>query len=409
MREWSSTVGVSATWIALDNLGDRLESMLKEQPADEVTRRTLYLVDLLQRRLERVDPMIWSRSMDRIAPNIGTVDQQFTEYAEGRISAEAFDPFVDVLADSLAVLPPPIDGVRADGEAFVADVRAAGVAAVEDIRRQIGEVAALADRIDTTATATAVKLSDTNDLITQSIANANALDGQFQSTFEASQQARDASFKQRLQEVEAATESELVALIENWSESRNEAERLAAQTNLQLEAKLKEATDLVHAIGRVGLTAGFEEWEKQETKSANAQRRISIWVGLIAAAAVTAVVVYHVISGDSGTDWSVAAGAAAIAATLGGVARFAATESVRHRTNAVYARRTAIDLASFGPFIETLPDDEKLLLTSYFVPVFFGQATFSATDTQEAVRSMRITPAEVLSHISKKRDTPPAE
>lgn len=60
------------------------------------------------------------------------------------------------------------------------------------------------------------------------------------------------------------------------------------------------------------MTAGFEEWETSEDKQASKLRLGAVGVGLLAAAAVTALLLFHIDNGDTGTDWSLTVGSAAV-------------------------------------------------------------------------------------------------
>src|SRR3546814_19055962 len=52
---------------------------------------------------------------------------------------------------------------------------------------------------------------------------------------------------------------------------------------------------------------------------------------------------------------------------------YTARESARHRTNADRARQTELELASLGPFIELLKDDDKDAIRKSLISTYFGR------------------------------------
>jgi hypothetical protein len=54
---------------------------------------------------------------------------------------------------------------------------------------------------------------------------------------------------------------------------------------------------------------------------------------------------------------------------------YAAKESARHRSNADSARRTELELASLGPFIELMPEEKKIAIREALVEKYFGNGT----------------------------------
>ncbi|MBL0223238.1 MAG: hypothetical protein IPQ17_11085 [Xanthomonadales bacterium] len=52
---------------------------------------------------------------------------------------------------------------------------------------------------------------------------------------------------------------------------------------------------------------------------------------------------------------------------------YTARESARHRTNADRARQTELELASLGPFIELLKDQDKDEIRKSLISTYFGR------------------------------------
>lgn len=164
---------------------------------------------------------------------------------------------------------------------------------------------------------------------------------------------------------------------------RTEHETLVKEVTGQADAfiadikkKQEEVERLAAAVGRTGRISGFDQWANSERRSAMWLRFAALLVGIAAAGSVALLLDARAdaIEDDQDVSAAVAVGAISIPAALGAVAIYAGRESARHRRNEVIARRTQIDIHSFGPFISELDEDEQAELTALFTPVFFGQA-----------------------------------
>ena len=63
----------------------------------------------------------------------------------------------------------------------------------------------------------------------------------------------------------------------------------------------------------------------------------------------------------------------AIAVSVALPAIYTARESARHRTNADRAKQTELELASLGPFLQTLTHEQQQEITKTLAPVYFGR------------------------------------
>ena len=178
----------------------------------------------------------------------------------------------------------------------------------------------------------------------------------------------------RFEEEEQREKASHAELIEQQSEAG--AEHIA-----RIEDLKEQAERLVGAVGRTGLSGGFQQWAETERQQAERMRTIAIAMGIAAALIGLVLVGIRVwwAEDHDGTDLPLTVGALAVPAALGTVAVYAGKESSRHRRNQVIARRTEIELASFAPFLAELDDDRQAELTAMFAAVFFGQATAHMT------------------------------
>jgi hypothetical protein len=107
----------------------------------------------------------------------------------------------------------------------------------------------------------------------------------------------------------------------------------------------------VGAIGITGTAERYGEEFREQRKVANIWRRVTIVVGLLAAAAA----LWAASEGDA----TKAGAKIAIAILVGGVGFYTARQSARHRHREEHARQLQLDLTAFPVFVESLPDEER--------------------------------------------------
>lgn len=149
----------------------------------------------------------------------------------------------------------------------------------------------------------------------------------------------------------------------------------AAADNIiaQLEEKRKAAAKLLGIIGNIGLTGNYQGIADKEGEAANRWRKVSLlFLGLMVGAILFAAFSERA-PGDEVSHIILRFFAAAI---LSIPAVYAARESTRHRINEMYNRNTELQLATLGPYLDSIegggdPSDQVKL---DLVGSFFGNA-----------------------------------
>lgn len=147
-------------------------------------------------------------------------------------------------------------------------------------------------------------------------------------------------------------------------------QKAVADTALQeLEAKRQEAARIVQIVGNIGVTGNYQRIADRETSQANTWRWISLAV-LVAAGTFGAYTLLEFAKDE--VRWLTAIVRMLFAFVIASIALYTSRESARHRTNADLSRRRELELASLGPFIESLPDEAKGEIRKKLTDLYFG-------------------------------------
>lgn len=197
----------------------------------------------------------------------------------------------------------------------------------------------------------------------------------------AKERAEAAATVAKLEQVFAQKETERAAAFDSAiTELRNEYRGFAEKTNDEasqliedIEAKKKQAAQIVQVVGNIGVTGNYQQIANTETEKADIWRRITvgIFAGGIAVAAFTFYKFWDQPFSPENA-WSVVI-RLLYAVAITAPAWYTARESARHRTNADQARQTELELASIGPFIELMPEDKKIAIREELTRVYFGK------------------------------------
>jgi hypothetical protein len=190
-----------------------------------------------------------------------------------------------------------------------------------------------------------------------------AVNARMQQEFAEAEIRRTEAFNQKLAEINAA--------------AKLAREKFSTTAKLSLDALSKNEEDakrIVQVVGNIGTTANFQKIAKDEADQANLWRWIT--VGLFAVGICVAVFTFFKFLDAEPTPehaWT-AAIRLLYAIAVAAPAWYAAKESARHRTNSDSAKRTELELASLGPFIELMPDDKKISIREGLVQKYFGNS-----------------------------------
>lgn len=191
-----------------------------------------------------------------------------------------------------------------------------------------------------------------------------------QSSFQLEQKERKTEFlelmtelKNNINEREASIEKENIALLES---TKNKSEQLISY----LEERKKQASDLLKIISNITVTGNYNKYAGMQRFNANILRAIAIgFMVILVAGAIW--IIFTINPKDF--DWKVTLIRLLATSILSVPAAYAARESSKHRKLEYKYRQMELELASLDPFMESLPDDNKITLKHEMVERMFGR------------------------------------
>lgn len=211
-------------------------------------------------------------------------------------------------------------------------------------------------------------------------------------------QTQDARFNE-LKEAHANLKSEMAASLSNLETSFNKSQlqrdndfaALLAESKTKLaesdgtfkaqaagiiealETHKSNAARIVQVVGDIGVTGNYQNIANKETTQANRWRWITL--GFFASGLIMAGATFYKFYHEPVTGANTLAIAVRLlyALAIAAPAFYTARESARHRTNADRARQTELELASLGPFIELMDEQDKEEIRKSLIPTYFGR------------------------------------
>lgn len=160
---------------------------------------------------------------------------------------------------------------------------------------------------------------------------------------------------------------------ESFSEANRDFDETARSVIDSLNRHKGDAARIVQVVGDIGVTGNYQNIANKEMEQANLWRWITIILfgcGLLMAG-LTFYKFYH--EPVNITNTLAIAVRLLYALAVAAPAFYTANESARHRTNADRARQTELELASLGPFIELLKDEDKDGIRKSLISTYFGR------------------------------------
>lgn len=271
-------------------------------------------------------------------------------------------PQCDQVLQQLWAFGPQVEqiGKRALGEIFKFQEKSSNTF-IEQLKEQHKELAGQMAETLKRASDLQSQLDSFKNVLSKTEAEAAAAVAKLDTQFNNDERERTNEFQEKLAEISRrATE-----LSETLSGS---ADSILAD----LKAKQADAAKIVQVVGNIGITGNYQRIANDESDAANTWRRVT--VGIFVVGIGLALTSFWKFLGEpftSETFWSIAVRLLfSIAVT--GPAWYTAKESARHRTNADRARKLELELASLGPFIELLPDEQKNQIRENLTRIYFG-------------------------------------
>lgn len=211
-------------------------------------------------------------------------------------------------------------------------------------------------------------------------------------------QALSNSADSKLEELESQFEADRTAQSSAFTSAQAEAKKKLAialdEASLktekiveELEAKKKEAERIVNLVGNIGLTGNFKGAGDTEKSEADYLRKVAL-ACFSGSAIVVGLVLFFSNSGHFDFLQSLYRLMAALVLLIPGT--YAAKESARHRILEARHRRSELELASVGAYLEDLPPEQRHKLKAELTERFFGK------DADDAALSKDVAPANLV-------------
>lgn len=206
------------------------------------------------------------------------------------------------------------------------------------------------------------RLNEVQDASTRSKAEMVSALSNLETIFNKDQTKRDTEYAEFLQQVKG-----------EFTTAKGEFFTNARQVLTALEGHKNDAARIVQVVGDIGVTGNYQTIANKETDQANLWRWITI--ALFACGLAMAGLTFYKFYHEPVTPSNTLAIAVRLlyALAIAAPAFYTARESARHRTNADRARQTELELASLGPFIELLQDQDKDEIRKSLISTYFGR------------------------------------
>lgn len=382
----------------------RLESRSDAATALDVLSRLRLAADRSQQALQNVDPELVTAPnlnslQNGLSGTIASIEAQENQEASGvplDWSAIDSDPPLDALgawprsgspiAEDLREVTSRVDASRDEAVAILEGLRTKADSVAASMDASLTELLAHSDAasvsLETRQTDLDSRIAAQVELVGQQLPRLDAAITSQTETFNAGETQRRtqaeatiaalradhggmvAEFKSADDELRSTINTEADALFLRIGEQ-------ATGTQTLLDQKFEEAKDIVGVIARTGMTGGYQIYADRERADADRWRKVSVVIGVLAVAVLAGIVVWSGV--DHNTTWALALGRLLLAGGLGGVSAYAARQSSQHRERSERARGLELSLASIGPYLEAIDDEDmKRKVLETFAYVFFA-------------------------------------
>lgn len=440
VRTFENFIEPLDSWAALQRLRELVDQWVaSETERDDLADRAAHVVGFVDFALKNLAlNLVTANELTAIRDSINQT-LAYIEQWNAQPDWGSIDAALDGLSAAVTALPHAHEGV--DLGAATAGLRAemeAQAARAQDLRRSINETkkqynVQLREMVDTRLVALGEQVSALEARMQQREAELAQTMAEQAASFSNAELKRSQAAVDALTAQRAEFDQEQARIGERWDDllgelrEQHEQAREASKADFdalinksdasskhilnEMQSLLSQTKEVAGAVARTGHTAGFTEWEESEKSQADAYRDRAIKYGVAAAVTLAVLIATHLIFGDPDDfDATMFVATVSLPSALGVVATYLAREAHRHRRNQVFARRTALELATFEPFIATLRPDEKRRIVSLFTPVFFGQARLLNEGEKEDQPSLRLPTAQLLEAIvTSVVETPPKQ
>lgn len=328
----------------IQNITRGLRSLVAQSPATMVSETALNQLNAnLQSPINELTAFVANKNAGHLANAVAQLDQNVLSYTW------AFLPKVNPLSKTEA------------GEIFdfLQERSRQSIVQVDAQKEQLASAIA---QLTETLQAQDARLSELRDAHANLKSEMAASLSNLETSFNKAQLQRDNDFATLIAESKAK-------LTESDTNFKTEASGIIDA----LETHKTNAARIVQVVGDIGVTGNYQNIANKETGQANLWRWITIglFAGGLLMAGATFYKFYH--EPVTGTNTLAIAVRLLYALAIAAPAFYTARESARHRTNADRARQTELELASLGPFIELMTEQDKEEIRKSLIPTYFGR------------------------------------
>lgn len=321
-----------------------LRSLLDQTPVTLVSESALNQMNAnLQSPINEITAFISDKNPAHLTNAVNQLDQNVFSFTW------AFLPKVNPLSETDAI-------------ALVDSLREGSRIAMNQIEAQKKQLESTILQLAETVKMQEGQLSEIKEAHTKLKGEMAASLSNLETVFNKSELQRDTDFSNLITEVKV-----------KQAKSDKEFNETADDVIAALNKHKEDAARIVEVVGEIGVTGNYQNIANQETKQANLWRWITVGLfscGLLMAGS-TFYKFYH--EPITGTNTLAIAVRLLYALAIAAPAFYTARESARHRTNADRARQTELELASLGPFIELMNEEDKKEIRKSLIPKYFGK------------------------------------
>jgi hypothetical protein len=367
-----------AIWTVIEQLrGLKGDQVFTESASDEqtflATQRIFQFASLAEQRLLQVPAALVSLpALNQLNSALTSAKNEVTNFISNRNVGHLANAVTQIDSVGVPYLAQiPLVGLAPGGEELAKLANDFGNQTQGILKSVLGERDRLQKEVDTLLSQVG-KLGTQVQTLTEAVAKQQADASNVVQVVQTTYSAKEQEIVRSIAAVMDVQEKAHAALIEKHANATKAATDIArTQQNVLLDEISEHrdhAKELVGIIGNIGVTGNYKETADKEALAADRMRNATVGFFVVA----ILVGAYAVISADD-IKWTVTGARLLFSFLILGVTVYTAKESARHRSNADRARRIQLELASLGPFIESLDAPKQSELRARLTDQYFGK------------------------------------
>ncbi len=324
----------------------------------------------IESRIASLPEVLLNRTnLDQINTPLQKAFNEFSAFASSENAAHIQNagPMIDQAINAASWAIPTSAGARTDKEIEkeISVISSAAQSALSDVSEQRDALTNQISELTEQLAAQDQKITDLSQIFDQKTAEANATSAEISTQYSKLEQKFENTFS-----------GQLIEFSDQFDKLTTSNSAAATELIANLTKHEQDARKIVQVVGNVGVTGNYSNLASTESKQANLWRWITVAFfgsGVLIIAGNLGVHIYKEIAVDNYQPSIMSL----MLRVLGGFALalpafYTARESARHRSNADRAKQTELELASLGPFMELLPEEQKVELRVKLTDSYFG-------------------------------------